>query len=71
VPIGNTPFEILSLLSTPVDLYALGVLGVRSLLVNPRTPLPVVLDEVVEFGAAGGDGAMIRRCRWGCESIRF
>jgi len=25
VPIGNTPFEVLSLLSTPVDLYALGV----------------------------------------------
>ncbi|HEV8607050.1 MAG TPA: hypothetical protein VGQ99_17045 [Tepidisphaeraceae bacterium] len=49
VPIGNTPFEVLSLLSTPVDLYALGVLGVRSLLVNPRTPLPVVLDEVLSL----------------------
>src|SRR5258705_431701 len=49
VPIGNTPFEGLSLLSTPVDLYALGVLGVRSLLANPRTPLPVVLDEVLSL----------------------
>jgi hypothetical protein len=49
VPIGNTPFEVLSLLSTPVDLYALGVLGVRSLLVNPRTPLPVALDEVLSL----------------------
>src|SRR5258706_5853788 len=49
VPIGNTPFEVLSLLSTPVDLFALGVLGVRTLLVNPRTPLPVVLDEALSL----------------------
>ena len=46
VPVTDTPFEIIPLLSSPCDLYALGVLGVRTLLVNHQTTLPVALDEM-------------------------
>lgn len=49
VPISNTSFEVLPLLSTPCDLYALGVLSVRTLLVNATTPLPVALDELLSL----------------------
>lgn len=68
VPIGNTSFEMLPLLSTPVDLYALGVMAVRTLLVNPATTLPVALDEMLslarqlatEYDPAIGLGLRIR-----------
>jgi len=46
VPLPATAFEVLPLLSTPCDLYSIGVLGVRSLLVDPDTSLPVALDEM-------------------------
>lgn len=49
VPIGNTTFEILAQLSTPVDLFAISVLGVRTLLVNAEAPLPVALDEALSL----------------------
>ena len=46
---GDVPFEHLPLLSTPVDLYSLGVLAVRTFLVNARTSLPVALDEAMSL----------------------
>jgi hypothetical protein len=46
---GDVPFEHLPLLSTPVDLYSLGVVAVRTLLVNGRTSLPVALDEALSL----------------------
>jgi len=49
VPMNNVLFEIVPLLSTPVDLYALGVLGARTLLVNPATNLPVAVDELLSL----------------------
>lgn len=51
VPIPDVPFESVPLLSSPRDLYALGVLAVRTLLVgNPATAgLPVALDEVLSL----------------------
>jgi len=49
VPITNAPFEQVPHLSTPCDLYALGVLGVRTLLVNGKTTLPVALDELLSL----------------------
>jgi len=49
VPLRNTPFEIVPLLSTPCDLYSLGVLAVRTLLVDNKTSLPVSLDEVLSL----------------------
>ncbi|MDX2116666.1 MAG: hypothetical protein SFY96_00610 [Planctomycetota bacterium] len=51
VPIPDVMFELVPLLSTPCDLYALGVLGVRTLLVNPGTTLPVALDELMSLAA--------------------
>jgi hypothetical protein len=46
---GDVPFEHLPLLSTPCDLYSLGVVAARTLLVNARTSLPVALDEVMSL----------------------
>jgi hypothetical protein len=40
---------VVPLLSTPCDLYALGVLAVRTFLVNPQTTLPVALDDVLSL----------------------
>ena len=58
VPINETPFEIIPLLSTPCDLYSLAVLAVRTLLVDDQTTLPVALDETLSLArqvAAGPD----------------
>lgn len=49
-PIQDVTFEMVPLLSTPCDLYALGVLGVRTLLVGPGRTLPVALDELLSLG---------------------
>ncbi len=49
VPIPEATFEVIPLLSSPCDLYALGVLAVRALLVNNKTTLPVALDEVLSL----------------------
>jgi hypothetical protein len=49
VPINNTTFEVLSHLSSPCDLYGLGVLAVRALLVSGKSPLPVALDELLSL----------------------
>jgi hypothetical protein len=46
---ADVPFEHLPLLSTPSDLYSLGVLAVRTLLTNARTSLPVALDEALSL----------------------
>jgi len=46
VPLPATAFEILPLLATPCDLYSLGVLGVRTLLVDEETSLAIALDEM-------------------------
>lgn len=42
----KSPYEIWPLLSSPCDLYSLGVLGVRILLANGQSNLPVILDEI-------------------------
>jgi len=54
VPIPDVTFELVPLLSTPCDLYALGVLGVRTLLVNTGTTLPVAIDELMSLAAQVG-----------------
>lgn len=52
VPIPDVMFEVLPMLSTPCDLYSLGVLAVRTLLVNGSTTLPVAIDEVMSLSSA-------------------
>jgi len=49
IPIHQTPFEVIPLLSSPCDLYALGVLATRILLVNNSTTLPLALDAVLSL----------------------
>lgn len=49
VPLANAPFEVIPLLSTPVDLYAMAVLGARLLLVNSGNTLPVAMDELLSL----------------------
>ncbi|HZR18105.1 MAG TPA: hypothetical protein VFE51_12490 [Verrucomicrobiae bacterium] len=49
VAFPRAPFEVVPLLSTPCDLYALGVLAVRTLLVNLQNTLPVALDGVLSL----------------------
>lgn len=49
VPLSNVLFETLPLLTTPCDLYSLGVLGVRTLLVGEELSLPIALDEMLSL----------------------
>lgn len=49
VPMRDVAFEVVPLASTPCDLHALGVLGVRTLLVDGQNTLAVALDELVSL----------------------
>lgn len=49
-PIQDVTFELVPLLSTPCDLYSLGVMGVRTLLVEGGRTLAVALDELLSLG---------------------
>jgi hypothetical protein len=44
---ARSPYEIWPLLSSPCDMFSLGVMSVRVLLANNKTNLPVILDEVL------------------------
>jgi hypothetical protein len=63
VPITDVQFEVIPLLSTPCDVYSMGVLAIRALLVGPDSKLPVAVDEVMSLAkaaetlaaSAGGD----------------
>lgn len=44
-PFQKSPYEIWPLLSSPCDLYSLGILGLRLLLANHHSNLPVLVDE--------------------------
>lgn len=49
VPMPDVRFEIIPYLSTPIDLYALAVLAVRTLLVDKETRLSIALDEILSL----------------------
>jgi hypothetical protein len=49
VPLNDVQFELIPLLSSPVDAYALAVLAIRTLLVNPQTTLAIAVDEVLSL----------------------
>lgn len=44
---ARAPYEIWPLLSSPCDLFSLGVIGVRTFLATTNSNLPVILDEVL------------------------
>jgi hypothetical protein len=48
--VNNASFEILPLLTSPCDMYALGVLAVRILLVDAENTLAIALDEMLSLG---------------------
>jgi hypothetical protein len=48
-PISNAAFEILPLLTSPCDMYAIAVLAVRVLLVDDENTLPIALDEMLSL----------------------
>jgi hypothetical protein len=49
VSFARSPFEVVPVLSSPCDLYSLGVLAVRTLMVNEETTLAVALDETLSL----------------------
>ncbi len=49
VSFARSPFEVVPLLSSPCDLYSLGVLAVRTFLVDDKTTLAVALDEALSL----------------------
>lgn len=65
VPIQDVSFEMVPLLSTPCDLYALGVLALRSLLTDGKRRLPDSMDAFMslafEAGRAAGEGLDLSR----------
>jgi hypothetical protein len=48
-PVDSVSFEILPLLSSPCDMYAVAVLATRILLVDEERTLPVALDEMLSL----------------------
>ena len=48
-PISNASFEILPLLTSPCDMYAVAVLAVRVLLVDDENTLAIALDEILSL----------------------
>jgi hypothetical protein len=49
ISFARSPFEVVPLLSSPCDLYALGVLAVRTFLVNDKNTLAIALDEILSL----------------------
>jgi len=49
VQLPESPLEVSPVLSSPVDLYALAVLAVRTLVTDPGTTLAVALDEMLSL----------------------
>jgi hypothetical protein len=66
----SIPLETIPLMSTPCDLYALGVIGVQIFLVSSKNTLPVALDEMLslarELGNVPDSGAptMGEKVKW-------
>ena len=58
IPFSQIPFEVLPPLSSPCDLYSLGVLGLRILFAGSEITLPTLLDATLSLaralGAQGG-----------------
>jgi hypothetical protein len=45
----KSPYEIWPLLSSPCDLYSLGIIATRILLANRKSNLPVIVDDVLSL----------------------
>jgi len=54
VPIPETLFDVIPLLSAPCDMYSLAILAARALLVDPDTTLAIVADELISLARQVG-----------------
>lgn len=48
-PVRNARFEVLPVLASPCDLYAVGVLSARILLADEENTLPIAVDQVLSL----------------------
>ncbi|MBI1189374.1 MAG: hypothetical protein GC200_01655 [Tepidisphaera sp.] len=64
VPIPEVQFGILPMLSSACDLYSMGVLGIRTLLVGAKNPLPVSLDELMTLAGLAANEASTGEDLW-------
>jgi len=46
---AKSPYEVWPLLSSPCDLYSLGIIGTRILLANSKSNLPVIVDDILSL----------------------
>jgi hypothetical protein len=53
----KSPYEVWPLMSSPCDLYSLGVLATRILLAPGQSDLPVILDEILSLARRLGEAA--------------
>lgn len=67
---SGTPFESIPMLSTPCDLYALGVLAVRALLVNSEVSIGVAWDETLSLARQLGQKPA-EDSRHGAQALRL
>jgi len=44
---AKSPYEIWPLLSSPCDMHSLGIIGIRILLANSKSNLPVIVDDLL------------------------
>ncbi len=51
----KSPYEVWPLLSSPSDLFSIGVIAVRLLLCNDESNLPAILDEVLSLARRVGE----------------
>ena len=51
---AKAPYEIWPLLSSPCDMYSLGIIAIRALLANRKSNLPVIVDEVLSLARSVG-----------------
>lgn len=49
VPVSETLFDVMPLLSAPCDMYSLAILAARALLVNADTTLAIATDELISL----------------------
>ncbi len=55
-PVANVSFEILPLLTSPCDMYSLGVLAIRVLLVDDENTLAIAVDESLSLAQEAAMG---------------
>ncbi len=57
VHFAKSPYEVWPLLSSPCDLFSLGVIAIRIMLANSQKNLPVLLDEVLSLARRINDAS--------------